>query len=221
MVLAGNDQIVETLNDIITKQKEIDKRVERLETLEFEKYAKSDGCVRWLDDDIVSGAAAARVDVPANPYELGDYGWTHLTVFYGLSGTKGATLHMQYNGLAGANYGYTYKWAVGGAYAGPVSADGQTSIIIGRLQVSYTTGWIHVPYFPIPLKADAFGTWTAEDTAAAPGAQVEGGEFFGTYQAATPRVTRIDLFASAGNVTGYVYLYGWCPTWDIGTGPPD
>jgi hypothetical protein len=222
MPLGGNET-QETLRDVIELLTKHDRRLERLETLEFEKYAKSDGCIRWLDYDIQGAVASMRVDVPANPYELGDYGWTHLTVFWALTGAAGTTVRMQINGLAGANYGYNYSWSIGsGIVETAVGAEGQTSMVVGRfISSSYTVGWFHIPYFPIPMWVHTYGDWVTYNLQAEVGTQVERGKFGGVYFPDGQRVMRIDMFASAGNIAGYVYLYGWCPTWSIAHGPPD
>lgn len=224
MVLAGNDRNADILSDIIKKQAQIDKRVERLETLEFEKYAKSDGCIRWLDYD---NAPFFLVDVPANPYELGDYGWTHLTVWYGfISSTAGnKTLHMTFNAIA-ANYSYHYKYSRG-AGAPPTivggAGDGAASITVANLygSTSWTTGMVHVPLYPVPVDMGTFGWWEAYDSSQESGAKEERGDFSGRVTSAIARVTRISFFPSADNISGYLYLYGWCPTWDTASGPPD
>lgn len=222
MVLAGNDPTLRMLNDIIRKQKEIDKRVERLETLEFEKYRKSDGCIRWLDYD---NAPFFLVDVPANPYELGDYGWTHLTVWYGfVSTTAGAkTLHMTFNAIA-ANYAYHYRYSYGAA---PVvaagAAEGAASMTVANLygSTNWTTGMVHVPLYPVPVDMGAFGWWEAYDSNREAGTKEERGDFAGRITSGIARVTRISFFPSADTLGGYLYLYGWCPTWSIASGPPD
>lgn len=225
MPLAGNEpqrELMLTINKLIEDSRKLQDRVERLETLEFEKAAKSNGCISWLDYD--SGAKAAhRVDVPLNPFELGDYGWTHLTVFYALTAGAGTTLRMTINGLAGANYGYNYSYSVGlGIVETAVGAEGQTSMVIGRfISSAYTVGWLHIPFFPVPEWVHTYGDWVTYNLQAEAGSVVERGKFGGVYFPDAQRVTRIDLFASAGNVDGYTYLYAWCPTWDITTGPPD
>jgi len=226
MPLAGNEpqrELMLTINKLIEDSRKLQDRVERLETLEFEKYEKSDGCIRWLDYD--NGAKASyRVDVPANPYELGDYGWTHLTVFYGAQAGAGTTLRMQVNGLVAANYAYNYSYSAGsGIVETAVGAEGQTSMVVARFPSSaWTIGWFHIPLFPVPMWVHTYGDWVTYNLQAEAGSVVERGKFGGVYLVAGQRVIRIDLFPSAGNFTnGYMWLYGWCPTWDITSGPPD
>ena len=68
MVLAGNEgpsqsELQRTINMLIERQTRIDKRVERLESLEFTHWDDGRGCVSFDDYDIVANAAIARVDV--------------------------------------------------------------------------------------------------------------------------------------------------------------
>ena len=218
MALGGNDR--EILDEIIKQQKIDNKRIERLETLEFHKARLGIGCIEWLDYDITGGAATMRVDVPAPVATV--YGWTHLTAFFGIASESAGdkTLHMIVNAIA-ANYGYTYKFGRGGALT-VISADGQASYIVSNLRgTSYAIGWVHIPYFPVPLNMGAYGDWTVRDSTQEAGGQVEKGEFGGINSGAPARTASLTFSASAGNITGYLYLYGWCPTWTIGQGPPD
>ena len=223
MPLVGNDPRLKMLNDVIAKQHSIDKRVERLETLEFEKVAKSNGCISWLDYEWKGLAATYTVDVPANPFELGDYGWTQLTIWYSLAGYEegGTQLHMTFNAIA-ANYAYNYKYTKGVGPQVSVGAEGQASFIIANLYYNKnTTGWVQIPFYPVPVGMNTFGDWEAYDDSQGAGSKEERGEFGGRITSGAGRVSSINFFAGAGNIAGLVYLYGWCPTWDAGTGPPD
>lgn len=219
----SNRELMQILNNIVAEQKEHEKRLERLETLEFEKAAKSNGCISWLD--YVAGIGPSfTLDVPPNPFELGDYGWTHLTIFYyATSQTAGdKTLRMRVNAIA-ANYGYTYKWARGGAQT-IISADFQTSYVISNLRSTWsrTTGWLQIPFFPQPIECECWGDWVAFEGSQEAGSQVERGEFGGRITSGAARVDSLTFFASADNIGFRAFLYGWCPTWDIAAaGPPD
>ena len=220
MALGGNDQ--EILNEIIKQQKIDNKRIERLETLEFHKARLGMGCIEWLDYDIQGAVASMRVDVPA-PVGV-TYGWTHLTVFYALTGSAGNTIRMTINNIALANYAYNYSYTRGSGVGitTSVGAEGQTSMVVGRFPSSaYVVGWYHIPFFPVPIYVHTYGEWVTYNSQLEAGSVVEKGEFGGVYLPDGQRVNRIDIFASAGNIGDYVYLYGWCPTWTIGQGPPD
>lgn len=199
-------------------------RIERLESLEFHNIANGIGCIDFLDYIISGGVASLRVDVPPNPYSEGDYGWTNLKVFYAIvSGTSGTkTLHVRFNNFATAFYGYTYKYAAASAGPTVVSADAQSSIVIGRLLGAYyTVGRFEIPLYSVPLHFECIGDYVANNGAAAVGSRVEKGDFGGVWSGGTAVVNRIDVFASAGNIAGYLFLYGWCPRWVEGSGPPD
>lgn len=222
MVLAGNNPTLQMLDDVIRKQMQIDKRVERLETLEFEKAAKSNGCISWLDYD---GASPFTVDVPPNPFEIGDYGWTHLTIWFGFISTNAGnkTIQMTFNAIA-ANYSYFYKYSYGVPITTtPGAADGAAFIVIGNLygSTSWTTGMVHIPLFPVPIDMGTFGWWEAYDPNREAGGREERGDFAGRVTSGIARVTSVSFAPSAGAMNGYVYLYGWCPTWAVGSGPPD
>ena len=222
MVLAGNDDRLKLINDAAVDIKDLQKRVERLETLEFDKAAKGYGCISWLDFDDL---AMFQVDVPANPFELGDYGWTHLTAWFGFISTSAGnkTLQMTYNAIA-ANYSYHYRYSYGAVPAvGAGAADGAAFIVVGNLygSTNWTTGMVHVPLFPVPIDMGSFGWWEAHDSTRELGTRQERGDFAGRVTSGIARVTRLTFVPSAGAMSGYLYLYGWCPTWDIATGPPD
>ena len=209
----------ELLKELVARQASIDKRVERLESLEGAHKRDGLGCIEWLDYD--SGASPFQVDVPAPDGAL--YSHTHLTVFYGLSGAAGNTIRMTINNIVAANYGYNYSYSVGsGVVETAVGADGQTSMAIARLiSANYVVGWFHIPLFPVPMNVHTYGDWVGYDTEEEAGSQVERGKFGGVYTSGANRVLRIDIFPSGGGLNGYVLLYGWCPRWSVGVGPVD
>ena len=212
----------ELLSQVAGKLKNHEERLERLETLEFQNAALARGCIDWLDYD---NSAFFSVDVPANPYPTGQYGWTHLGAWFAFRSTTAGnkTLHMTFNAIA-ANYSYHYKFSYGAVPTfGAGGGDGAAFMVVGNLYGSshWTTGEVRVPMYPIPIDMGAFGWWEAYDVSRSSGSREERGDFSGRVTSGIARVSQLSFVPSADDIVGYVYLYGWCPTWDVAHGPPD
>ena len=196
-----------------------EKRLERLESLEFMNIADAAGCITFVDDDI-GVDAVKRVDTtPA----VVPYPYTTMTIFWALTAANAppTALYMTIDGLAGANYNYAGSYTQGGA-TNDFAADGQTAWLVGHVgQYDYATGVIHLPFWPLSDLPRAFGEWTMFDVTESSGQTVQRGNWGGYHTAGSRRPFRFDFFAAAGNLTGNVYLYGWCPEMTAGGGPPD
>ena len=231
MVLAGNEgpsqsELERTLVELVSRQKAIDKRVERLESLEFTKWDDGRGCVSFDDYDFVAAVAAARVDVDPIFAENGDYKATQAMLFWQgqHDGEQGVfvNLHMRINNDANNRYYFSYKYSKG-AVVTPIGLDAQTSFFVGRLTTTSSMGWITVPFYPANWQYHSgFGDWTAYDVAGAANARQEKGEFGGYCTPGPLSINRFDFFPSAGNFSNFrVMLYVWCPQLTAGFLPDD
>lgn len=233
MVLGGSRQQAEldrTLKQLVTRQKAIDKRVERLETLEFDQKSIGQGCVAFVDSDFSYGAGKAtfHLDMPAL-LPSGNQPYSQASIFWALASTDESNLvnlHMQVNAVVGATYDFAYKFTKGGALT-QVGLGGQTSWIIGRV-AGFTRGQargrITIPFAYDPSSSfdpSAFGDWTTHDTAGGANNKQEKGEWGGTNTFTAISQTQFDIFAAAGNLFGFAYLYAWCPEGIPGGGPDD
>jgi hypothetical protein len=225
MVLGGNkgpqQEQLRLMNRIVEKQVNIDKRVERLETLEAAKEQTGLGCITFSDSDIGLDAVK-RVDV--TPFTTGaNYTFSTLTIHWCLLvGEEGAVpLLMQVDGLVAANYNYAWMKTVGGVYS-DAGVDGATAWVIGNVDNGvYSIGSITVPLFTLSDYRRAFGEWAMYDASGGSGATVERGSW-GGYYLGNGRPSRFDIFcAGTPNLTGSVYLYGWCPEMTPGGAPVD
>ncbi len=230
MALGGSrkaqSELDRTLEQIIARQNDHAKRVERLETLEFRHWDDGRGCMMFVDFDIVTGAAIATVEVNPETAENGDFLGTQATIFWkGKSSDESnmLNLYMRIQNDATANYNYAYKYSSGGALT-QVGLDAQTEFFVGRMP-GFTRiaahGHITVPIYSPEARHMAFGQWTAYDSAAGLNAKQEVGEWGGLKNQVL-KASRFDFFPAAGNFVAFqVYLYVWCPQLTPGGVPDD
>ncbi len=227
MVLGGSEQspqLDRTINTLIEKQIKIDKRVERLETLEAAKKQTGLGCITFLDSDFGAVAAARRVDVPVI---ADNYVSSQLTIFWKLYSNANAVavvnLLMTIDGL-GANYNYAGSYDTGGGET-HFGANAQATAIVGRIPGDSAAsrsavGHVHLPFWSLSTFPTFYSDWTFFDDTEASTNQ-ERGKAGGTHSGGDRRPFRFDFTASAGNLGGSVYLYGWCPEMTPGGAPVD
>lgn len=231
MVSASNrrepkSELDRVLEELVSRQAGIDKRVERLETLEFTHWGDGRGCLSFEDYDFVNAVAAARVDVDPTTAENGDYKATQAYLWWmgDHDGEVGAivNLHMRINADANPRYAYAYKFTKGGALT-QVGIEAQTSWIVGRLTDTISVGTIKVPFYPANWEYHSvLGDWTGYDTGGAAGTKQEQGEFGGYCTPGPLSINRFDFFPSAGNFANFrVMLYLWCPQLTPGFLPDD
>ena len=210
------------ITELSSELKDVKTRVERLETLEFQNIVDNAGCVVWEDND--SGLKATyTVSMPAPTGSTFPY--THATIFWHLRSNDAAAtvdLFMRIDASV-ANYHYAYKYTKGGALT-QVGLDSQSEWFVGRIggfNEPLAYGHITVPFHGILASHSAFGDWTHYEPTAGANATMEKGEWGGTNRDGVPsHITDFNFFASAGNISGRVYLYGWCPR-DTPSGPID
>lgn len=229
MVLAGSRQsdsekLIKELQDTIAKLRNVDKRVERLESLEnaHERHLTMEGCVTFEDYD--EGADTVfRVDRTSSC--LPNYCYSHMTIWWAIKCSTDVDLWLQLNGHTAGNYDYAWSYTKGGATtdAGVANA---TALHIGKAYSGTPNesafGRIEFPHFRRTTRKWAYGEWTAYDSDAESGSEVQRGNWGGYYTVAGVMLNRADIFATgSANMTGYVYLYGWCPNITAGGGPED
>ncbi len=235
MVLGGSrkaqSELDRTLEQIIARQNDHAKRVERLETLEGTKWDDGRGCVSFEDFDQVANVGTARVDVSPEFAENGDYKAAQAILFWQGNTTAPSAmtnLYMRTNNNAAAEYDYTYKYTKGGALT-QVGLGAQTEYFVGRIggAVGEGGGWAYgqivVPFYSMNLSHhQIFGAWTGHETSVAVNARQEKGEY-GGYSAPTVLIiNRFDFFPAAGIFDDFVvYLYVWCPQLTLGFVPDD
>ena len=221
MALGGSDsELPRTLEDLIARQTRIDKRVERLESLEFHNARNGLGCITFVDYDIARDAVKRVDTTPA----VVPYPYTTMTIFWCLFAytSPPVPLYMQIDGLVAANYNYALSYTQAGA-TNDIAADGQTAWLVGYLgQYNFAIGRIDLPMWPLSCYPRAFGEWTMYDSTEEAGATVQRGNWGGFNVAGARRPFRFDFFAGGGgDIDGNIYLYGWCPEMTVGGGPPD
>lgn len=216
MPLGGNKSSQEILFErVIQDHHNLQKRVERLETLEFHKKSWGIGCISFVDydDTFTALKAVLRVDLPNKV--SGIYAYTQATIWWSLKSYDDSggiiPLYMTVNNLA-ANYSYAYSFTKGGATT-DVGADAQAQFIVGRVvddQVS--AGIIHVPFWTKEnWDVRVFGEWICHNDDDEAGSKTERGNW-GGYQLSAGPPLRFDFFLPAARrLYGQVYLYGWCP----------
>ncbi len=238
MVLDGSrraqSELDRTLEQIIARQNDHAKRVERLETLEGTKWDDGRGCVSFEDFDQVANVGTARVDVSPEFAENGDYKAAQAIMFWQGSTTADAVmtnLYMRLNNQVGANYEYTYKYTKGGALT-QAGLGAQTELFVGRIGGAqadppgggWSYGQIIVPFYSSNLSdQQLFGDWTGFETVSAAGSKQEKGEYGGILSGAGVFIiNRFDFFPAAGIFDDFVvYLYVWCPQLTLGFVPDD
>lgn len=232
MVLGGSRnpeqaELDRTLKELVTRQRAIDKRVERLETLEFDQKSIGQGCVSFLSFD--DEPAATKVLSIPDQLASGNYPYAQLTIFWYLESSAEAVTHnlfMRVSGLA-VNYQYNYKYSKG-AVMTTVGLNGQTAWFVGRIPgagagntFNQARGHIFIPFYSLGGWPSAFGEWTHYELTAGANLKQEKGEWGGHQTSGSSIITSITFFASAGNLQGSIYLYGWCPEVTAGGGPDD
>jgi hypothetical protein len=227
MVLGGNkSESDRTLEQLVARQEAINKRVERLESLEFRHWNDGRGCVMFVDYDFETGGATAMVEVNPDQAENGDFLGTQATIFWkGACSDEAAmvNLHMRIQNDATNNYYYSYKYSRGGALS-QFGLGAQTELVVGRLPGNTgisAHGHITVPIYSPNARHMAFGDWTAYDITQAANSRQEKGEWGGLKNQVL-EASRFDFFPAAGNFVGFqVYLYVWCPQLTPGGVPDD
>ncbi len=223
MVLGGNKgtsqaEMNRTISELVSRQKAIDKRVERLETLEGTKWDDGRGCVSFEDFVIVDGVAVARLDVDPELAENLDYKASHIRILWrgGVNQAGPIDLFMRLNNIAGVRYDYNYKYSIGNVFTA-VGLGNQTELFVGRLHNSVagdSSGEIIIPFYSVPNTVHTlFGDWTAYLFTAVPVAlRMEKGEYGGVNGLDFISINRIDLFPAAGNLKAFsAYMYLMCP----------
>jgi hypothetical protein len=224
MVLAGNEsELDRSLRELIARQEGIDKRVERLESLEGTKWDDGRGCLSFEDSDQVANASPARVDVIPTLAENGDLKASQAILFWqGAHRNGGATmvdLYMTVNNHVGANYYYTYKYTKGGALT-QVNPAIQNRFFVGRIGGIFegsggtSYGRIIVPFYSNSFSDHhIFGDWSGWENSVGENARQEKGEYSGFHTGiGALRINRFDFFPAAGDFANFiVYLYLMCP----------
>ena len=130
---------------------------------------------------------------------------------------------MRINGLAAANYYWSYKYSKGAAVT-PVAGDALTSFTVGRIPNTtggQAMGIVRIPFWSIAGDQQVLAEWTLHESAAVADFE-EKGEMGGWFDHSLGiRSISFDFFASAGLLSGRAYLYGWCPEIETGGGPHD
>ena len=231
----SQSELERMLQQVIVRQKELEKDVERLETLEFTHWDDGRGCVSFYDFADVAAVGTARVDVDPELAENGDFVGAQAVMFW-----VGATdadadmtnLFMRINNQAGANYYYASKYVKGGAVIVGPSLGAQNEMFIGRIggtQIDppgggHSAGHIIVTFYSANWQDHhAFGDWSGYETLSAANARQEKGEFSGSLiGVGALSINRFDFFPAAGNFTNFrIYLYIWCPQLTPGFIPDD
>jgi hypothetical protein len=233
MVLAGNEtELDRTLKELVARQKDLDDRVERLETLEGTKWDDGRGCLSFEDFDVVANAATARVDVSPTTAENGDFKASQAMIFWVGNTTAAAVmtnLYMRLNNNVGANYYYNYKYSKG-AVVTAAGAGATNQLFIGRIggvvgeDGGFSYGQVIVPFYPHNLTDhQIFGDWTGYETSAAAAARQEKGDYGGILSGiGVIDINRFDFFPAAGIFDDFqVYLYLLCPQLTPGFLPDD
>ena len=230
----SQSELDRTINMLIERQTRIDKRVERLETLEFTHWDDGRGCVSFYDFADVAAVGTARVDVNPELAENGDFVGAQAVMFW-VGATDADTdmtnLFMRINNNAGANYYYTSKYTKGGALT-QAGLGAQNQMLVGRIggtQIDppgggHSAGHIIVPFYSANWQDHhVFGDWSGYETLSAANARQEKGEFSGSLiGVGALSINRFDFFPAAGNFTNFrVYLYIWCPQLTAGFIPDD
>ncbi len=229
MVLDGSrraqSELDRTLEQIIARQNDHAKRVERLETLEFQKVTDGNGCVFW-DDYVEDVGASLNVEFLPTTNAYGDYVGTQATIFWWFSVVSENAinnLYMRINANATANYYWAAKYSKGGALT-QTFGDAQNEYFVGRIPYStggQAMGVIHIPFWSIPSDQSILCSWTLHEDDAGANFQ-EKGEVGGFLdQSIGTRSISFDFFSPAGNLSGRAYLYGWCPPITPGGLPGD
>jgi len=201
---------MQLIAQMAAKLKDTEKRVARLETLEFMNITDSGGCITFIDSDIARDAVK-RVDItPA----VVPYPYSQATIFWSLFAytSPPVPLYMRIDNLSGANYNYALSYTQGGA-TNDIAADGQTAWLVGYLgQYDSAIGRIDLPMWPLSSYPRAFGEWTMYDSTEQAGMTVQRGNWGGFNIAGARRPFRFDFFAGGGgDIDGNIFLYGWCP----------
>ena len=221
MVLDGSkrdpqNELTRTMEQLIARQKTIDKRVERLETLEadFSRF----GCVFWEEYDSDPGAATLTVEFDPQITREGNFVGCQATIFWRFSCDSQNSmelLHMRINAIAANDYNYAYKFTRAGALT-QGNADAQTSFVVGRIRGNSqhsSLGVLHIPFYPFVGNQVAMGDWTAYDSTQPANQKQEKGEWGGLMLGTVAtRSQSFTFFPAAGNFsTAQAFLYGWCP----------
>lgn len=209
------------ITELTTRLKDAETRIERLETLEFMNITDNSGCIAWVDFD--DGTDAIKtVSFPGPTGSV--YPYSHATIIWQLRGTTSGAIRnllMTFDAVA-ASYHQAYKYTKGGALT-QVGLDNQSEWFVGRIgnnASEHAYGRITVPlYSPLHWPV-AFGEWVNYESGGGVDAKQEKGDWGGHNSAGQPHMTDFNFFASAGNIVGEIYLYGWCPRQD-NTGPID
>ena len=228
----AQNELDRTLQEIIVRQKDIDKRVERLETLEGTKWDDGRGCYSFEDFDIVANVGTARVDIDPEFAENGDFKASQAIMFWqGWTDANAAmtNLFMRINNQAGANYYYSSNYTKGGVNV-PAGLGAQNQMFVGRIGgqpgggSGFSYGKIVVPFYPSNLTDhQLFGRWTGYESVSAANARQEDGKYGGILTGVGAiNINRFDFFPAAGQFDDFiVYLYVVCPQLTAGFLPDD
>lgn len=223
MPLGGSEidlELLRTINTIVENQVRDNKRIERLETLEFHKARDGLGCITWIDYDHGT-KAVHRVDTPGADCN-GNYCWTTLTIWWSLFAVTSGVhpLYMQIDALVDATYYYAYSYTQAGAtFDWGQGAD--TKWLIGNIGGGVmASGRVDFAIWADEANPTFISEWELYDSTEDPNDRVQRGNSGGNYLDDTLIPERFDIYSDV-NITGDVYLYGWCPEMTPGGIPPD
>jgi hypothetical protein len=239
MVLDGSrpdrqNELDRTLDQLVARQKELEKDVERLKTLEFDQRAVGDGCISFIDSDVdFVGKAAFQVEYLNSPLPSGNESYSQTTIYWSLLSdeqTAMVDLYMRFGPIAPSSlalYNYAFKYSKGGALT-QGNLDNQTQWFIGRIPGASnpyeSMGQITLPFHSATaFHRAALGDWAGYQLGSALNSREEAGEWKGHFtDPGLGSIARVfSIFPAAGNIEGSVYLYGWCPEMTGASGPDD